>query len=356
MAAFHCYVDLLRSRRNRWQWVICQLNFLPGCLPATVQTVLDWTVQTYDVTYGRVVKRVPNENWEHTHRMIQFLRVSARPLLVDELSEILSIDYDTGTTPKYEAIWHPETPEGDIFIVCHNLVVTDWINGVKYVQFAHVSVPEFFYSQRILWEVVPDRVRRYHCNIQDSHWVAMQTCIASLLHFDDNLKPPLDKETVKIFTMADYAARYWLEHAKYGNVADREDIRLGIERLFAQETTFAAWVWLHDIDNPTRESMPTESPEKPAAPAIYYAVLCGFPNIVKYLAEKFPKSVNEKGGNYGTPLHAAAAKGYFDVVQVLLEGGADTGAWDSNHRTASQVALGSGQYTIAQLLAQHRAN
>lgn len=356
MTASHWYIELLTSWRNRYQWVVCQLQFLPSCLPATVQTVLDWTEPTYDITYGRVVKRVPNENWEHTHRMIQFLRVATRPLLVDELSEILTIDYDTGTTPKYEAIWHPETPESDIYIVCHNLVTTPWINGIKYVQFAHVSVPEFFYSERVLWEVVPERVKRYHCNIEDSHWVAVQTCIAPLLHFDENLKPPLDRENIKIFTMADYAARYWFHHAQHGNVADREDIRLGIERLFAQEYTFAAWVWLHDIDNPTRESMPTEKPEKPAAPPIYYAVLCELPNIVKYLAEKFPESVNSKGGKYGTPLHAAAAKGNFDIVQVLLESGADTTAWDSDHRTASQVALGSGEYIIAQLLAQHRVN
>ena len=303
-----------------------------------------------------MVKRVPNENWEHTHRMIQFLRVSARPLLVDELSEVLSIDYDTGTTPKYEAIWHPETAEKDLFTVCHNLVVTDWINGIKYVQFAHVSVPEFFYSERIKWDVVPERVKRYHCNMEDSHWVAMQTCIAPLLHFDDKLPKPLDRETVQIFTMANYAAEHWVEHARYGNVAEREDIRLGIERLFAQKETFAAWVWLHDIDNPGRGSMPTERPEKPAAPPIYYAALCGLPRLVEYLANQFPDSVNGAGGRLGTPLHAATVKGYLDVVQVLVEYGADTAAWDREHRTPSQVAMANGRYIIAQLLAQHRAN
>jgi hypothetical protein len=311
--------------------------------------------RTYDITYGRIVKRVPNENWEHTHRMIQFLRVSARPLLVDELSEILTIDYDTGTTPKYEAIWHPETPEADIYTVCHNLVRTDWVNGVKWVQFGHVSVPEFFYSERIVADVVPDRVRRYLCNIEDSHWVATQTCIAPLLHFDDKLPKPLTRETVKIFTMSNYAAKYWLHHARYGNVAEREDIKLGIQRLFAQEITFAAWVWLHDIDNPERPPMPTERPEKPAASPLYYSALCGIPSLVEYLADKFPGSVNSTGGVYGTPLHAATAKGYFEVVQVLLQHGADTTAWDRNHRTPSQVAVASGQYIIAQLLDQHRA-
>ncbi|KAH9953744.1 hypothetical protein BC827DRAFT_108662 [Russula dissimulans] len=347
---------LSQKAAGAWQWVMCQLKFLPSCLPATVQTVLDWTDHTYDVTYGRVVKRVPNENWEHTHRMIQLLRVSVRPLLIDELSEILTIDYDTGTTPKYEAIWHPETPQQDIFTVCHNLVTTDWINGLKYVQFAHISVPEFFYSDRILYDVVPDRVRRFRCNIEESHWVATQTCIAALLHFDDKLPKPLDRESVKLFTIASYAAEHWLYHARSTNVANREDIRLGIQRLFAQEKTLAAWVWLHDIDNPGRGSMITERPEKPAASPMYYAALSGIPGVVKYLAEKYPDVVNSTGGVLGTPLHAASAKGHFDVVQDLLESGADPASWDYDRRTPSQVALANGHYAIGQLLAQHRAN
>jgi len=338
---------------------MCQLKFLPSCLPATVQTVLDWTVSTdgstYDVTYGRVVKRVPNENWEHTHRMIQLLRVSVRPLLIDELSEILTIDYDTGTTTKYEAIWHPETPQQDIFTVCHNLVTTHWINGLKYVQFAHVSVPEFFYSERVVWDAVPDRVKRFHCNIEDSHWVATQTCIAALLHFDDKLPKPLDRESVKIFTMADYAAKHWLHHARYGNVAHREDMRLGIQRIFAQESTLAAWVWLHDVDHPERGSMVTERPEKPAASPMYYAALCGIQGIVPYLAEKFPEILNSPGGVFGTPLHAAAAKGHIDVVRDLLESGADPVLWDHNHRTPLQVASANGHSNIVQLLVQHGA-
>jgi len=332
---------------------MCQLKFLPSCLPATVQTVLEWTDPTYDVTYGRVVKRVPNENWEHTHRMIQFLRVSVRPLLIDELSEILTIDYDTGTTPKYEAIWHPETPQADIFTVCHNLVTTHWINGLKYVQFAHVSVPEFFYSERVVYDAVPDRVRRFTCNIEDSHWVATQTCIASLLHFDDKLPKQLDRESVKIFTMADYAAKHWLHHARYGNVAQREDIKLGIRRIFAQESTLAAWVWLHDIENPGRGSMVTERPEKPAASPMYYAALSGIQGVVQYLAEKYPELLNSTGGVFGTPLHAAAAKGHYDVVQDLLETGADPVSWDYDRQTPSQVALANGHHNIVQLLAKH---
>jgi hypothetical protein len=275
---------------------------------------------------------------------------------VDELSEILTIDYDTGTTPKYEQIWHPETPEADIFTVCHNLVTTDWVNGIKWVQYAHVSVPDFFYSDRVVADIVPDRVRRYECHIDPSHWVALQTCIAPLLHLDDKLPKPLDRQTVKPFTMVNYAAKYWMLHARHGKAAEEPGVKLGIQRLFTQESTFAAWVWLYDMDNPERPPMPTERPEKPVASPMYYATLCGIPGLVEYLAEQSPGSVNSTGGVYGTPLHAATVKGYFEVVQILLQHGADTTAWDSNHRTPTQVAVANGQYVIAQLLDQHRAS
>jgi hypothetical protein len=111
------------------------------------------------------------------------------------------------------------------------------------------------------------------------------------------------RPSVKKFTMSNYAAEHWLHHARFEDTATREDVRLGIERLFAQETTFAAWLWLYDMDNPTRGSMITEHPEQPAACPLYYAALCGLPMLVKYLAEKFPDTVNNQGGAYGTPLH-----------------------------------------------------
>jgi hypothetical protein len=335
---------------------MCQLDILPTCLPATVQSVLEHFNPSQDATYGRVMQRVPNENWEHAHRMFQFLAASVRPLLVDELSEILSIDYDTGTTPKYEAIWHPETPAADIFTVCHNLVAVEIISGVPIVEFAHVSVPNWLLSDRILAEYVTDKVRRYHINIQDSHWVAAQTCISSLLHFDDKLPMPLNRDTVKIFTMANYAAQHWVHHARFGNVAEREDIRLGIERIFDQELTFNAWIWIHDIDNPERESMPTESPTKPGPSPFYYAALSGFPSLLTHLALKDPEAVNATGGSFCTPLHAAAAKGNLAAVQVLIELGAETTTTNDRDQTPSQVALASGQYAVAQLLEQYDVN
>ncbi|KAI0291491.1 hypothetical protein B0F90DRAFT_1776768 [Multifurca ochricompacta] len=349
---------LSEKAAGSWQWIICQIKILPGCLPATVQRVLERMDPSLDGTYARVMQRVPNENWEHAHRMFQFLAASVRPLLVDELSEILTIDYDTGTTPKYEAIWHPETPDADIFTVCHNLVTIDNINGVPTVQFAHVTVPDWLFSERILAAHDQVKIPRYRINLEDSHAVSALTCISSLLHFDEKLPVALNRESVKIFTMANYAAEHWVHHTQYGKVAEREEVRLGLERLFNPDLPiFKAWIWLYDIDNPERGTMPTESPETPAASSLYYAALCGFPRLVEHLAEKRPDDISVVGGAFGSPLHAAAARGHLGVVEVLLQLGAlKKTNWDDQYRTPTQVALAYGHNKIAELLDQRGKN
>ena len=273
---------------DRWQWVESQLTILPDCLPATVQRVLERMNPRFHITYGRIMQRIPNENWEHAHRIFQLLAVCVRPLLVDELSEVLTIDYDRGddVTPKYEAIWHPETPDKDIFTVCRHTVRIEEINGAQIVKYVHVSVAEWLFSKEIL--LVPeslDRVPRYQISVKESHYVAALTCIAPILHFNDKFDWPLNREKVKIFTMVEYAAENLIYHIQQGENALYRDIDVGLRRLFdPQRPIFKAWLWLHDIDNPTRGRMVTDSPQDPPASTLYYAALCGFPRLVQHLA------------------------------------------------------------------------
>jgi hypothetical protein len=245
------------------------------------------------------MQRIPNENWEHTHRMFQFLAVCVRPLLVDELSEVLTIDYDRGddVTPKYEAIWHPETPDKDIFTVCRHTVKIDNIHEVPIVKFAHVSVADWLFSDEIL--LVPeslDRVPRYQINIKESHYVAALTCIAPILHFNDKFPGPLNRETVKIFTMVEYAAENLIYHIREGDVSLYRDVDVGLRRLFdPKRPIFRAWLWLYDMDNPTRGKMVTESPEEELpASTLYYAALCGFPRLVQHLANLYYPEYRDK--------------------------------------------------------------
>ena len=107
--------------------------------------------------------------------------------------------------------------------------------------------------------------------------------------------------------LAIYAARYWVDHSKFGSVSP--SIQDLMERLSDPgEPHFATWVWLYDMDRPWKGHMVTARPMRPTAAPLYYATLYGFRNLVEYLSTTYSGDVNARGGSYCTPLHAALAK------------------------------------------------
>jgi hypothetical protein len=60
-------------------------------------------------------------------------------------------------------------------------------------------------------------------------------------------------------------------------------VQVAMEQLFDPDKPhFSAWVWIYDIDDPWRGSMPTICPERPEAAPLYYAVLCGFRDLIEH--------------------------------------------------------------------------
>ncbi|EMD33429.1 hypothetical protein CERSUDRAFT_126167 [Gelatoporia subvermispora B] len=123
-----------------FRWVFCQLEMLRGCHPATIRKVLDDLPKTLDETYRRVLQTLDTPGWEYTHRLFECLIVCARPLRVDELADVLAIDFDSGPIPQFVTDWRPSDPKSDILSFCSSMIVIDSETGT--VQFAHFSVQE----------------------------------------------------------------------------------------------------------------------------------------------------------------------------------------------------------------------
>jgi hypothetical protein len=89
-------------------------------------------------------KKLPKANRVHTHRLLQCLAVGVRPLHVQELAEVLAIDFSVGKgIPKlYENLrWQDQ--EQAVLTACSSLIdVIDFRNS-RMVQFSHYSVKEF---------------------------------------------------------------------------------------------------------------------------------------------------------------------------------------------------------------------
>jgi hypothetical protein len=297
--------------------VYCQLEVLRHCFPSSVQRILEELPESLDETYERILKEIRKPNQGHAHRLLQCLVAAVRPLEVKELAEVLAFDFKAEGIPKLNPGWRWEDQEEAVMSACSSLVMIVKDGDSRVVQFSHFSVKEFLTADRLA-EPIRD-VSRYHIQPEAAHTILVRACLGVLLQLDDRI----DRDSVKSFPLAQYAAQYWASHARVEDVSSR--IRDGMESLFdADGPHFATWLWIYNEDwwGPIR-SMSTVCPEKPEAVPLYYAAMLGFRDLAEHLIAEYPEHVNAWGGSESTPLHVAASAGRSDILSLLIEHGAD---------------------------------
>src|SRR5712691_5774812 len=133
----------------RFRWVFCQLELLRQCLPASVRRILAELPESLDETYERILQEIPKSNRAHAHRLLQCLTVAVRPLRVEELAEVLAVDFDaTGGIPRLNEDLRWEDQEQAVLSACSSLIAVVWEYDSRVVQFSHFSVKEFLTSPR----------------------------------------------------------------------------------------------------------------------------------------------------------------------------------------------------------------
>ena len=249
---------------------------------------------------------------QYAQRLFQCLAVSIRPLRVEELADILAVRFDEGELPKFNPDWRLGNAEEATLSVCSNLISVVDVDGSQIVQFSHFSVKEFLTSNRLATAM--EDLSGYHIVPHSAHTILAQASLSVLLELDDHV----DKDSIKNFPLSGYAAQHWVDHGQFEGVSSA--IQVSMEHLFNPENTqFSAWVWIYDIDDPWRGEMPTRYPERPQAAPLYYAVLCGFRQLIEHLITSYPGTINTRGGYYETPLLAAFIKEDIDITLSLLQ-------------------------------------
>jgi hypothetical protein len=295
----------------RFRWVFCQLETLRRSVNRNLRGILEKLPKTLDETYERVLKEINKDDTEHARRLLHCLTVAIRPLRAEELAEILAFDFDDleGGIPKFRADWQSKDQEGAVLFTCSSLISVvdsklDDFGKCRVVQFSHFSVKEFLLSDRLATSA--GDVSRYHILPGPAHTILAQASLGFLLH----LVTPTDEETGKRFPLARYAAEHWVEHAQFGDVASH--VKDGIWSLFDPDKRhLAAWVGIYNIDYRSRS---TPNP-------LYYAVLCGFRDIVERLVISHPQLINTASGRFDFPILAALSKKHIPVAEFLIRHG-----------------------------------
>ena len=330
----------------------CQLETLRQCLPPSVRRTLDELPDTLDETYEQVLKNIKKVNREHAIRLLHCLTVAIRPLGVEELAEVLAVDFEAaeqGGIPKLNPDWRWADQHQAVLSTCSSLIMIvddPWHSQV--VQFSHFSVKEYLTSDRLA--NASREVSCYHILPESAHTILAQACLGVLLRLNDHV----DEENVGEIPLANYAAEHWDDHARFKDVSSR--VQDTVEVLFdADKPHHASCLQLHWADRVgiwgpfMDDDMPRESP-------LYNASFYGFYDLVKHLAVKHPEHVNAKGGPLVSPLGAALYRKHFEVAELLHEHGADVNVRSPKGWTLLHVVSRGGLVDTARWLLNHGAD
>jgi hypothetical protein len=304
--------------------VVCQLETLRRAVQPDVRRILEKLPRTLDETYEHVLKNIDKNGQKHARHLLHCIAVSVRPLCVEELAEILAFDLDTagGSIPKFRPDRRPSNTEGALLSMFSSLIAIVDNRGSRVVQFSHLSAKEFLTSKYL--SSSSESLSLYHILPVRAHAILTQLCLGLLLQLNDCN----DNQTVNRSPLAEYAARYWVTHAKFEDVASF--VEDGMQSLFdLDKPHFASWIGLYDMDAKSEERAPwvVRSP-------LYYSALCGLYDLVRHITIKHPDHVNAIGGSYGFPLVAALSRNHFPVAELLLELGGELDIRDTRKQTA----------------------
>jgi ankyrin repeat protein len=331
--------------------VYCQLERLRHCLPPSVRGILDDLPDTLDETYERVLKDFNKANERHAIRLLHCLAVAIRPLRVEELAEVLAVDFDAaqqGGIPKLNPNWRWADRHQAVLSTCSSLIMIVDDGDSQVVQFSHFSVKEYLTSDRLA--NASRDVSCYHIFSESAHTVLAQACLGVLLRLDDHV----GQENLGDTPLTNYAAIYWTNHAQFKDVPSR--VQDTVEVLFdADKPHHAAFLQLNPFNKGapwrpfTEAGMPRGSP-------LYHASFYGFYDLAKHLAVKHPEHVNARGGPFVSPLWAALFTRQFDVAELLHEHGADVNVRGNSEGMLLHVASRDGLVDRARWLLNRGAD
>jgi hypothetical protein len=295
------------------------MDVLRTCInPAKIVQALKSLPKTLDETYERVLLSIPTDRSKDALRILQWLVFSARPLRIDEVAELLVADPER--SPEFDLERRPFDPE-EIASYCGSLVTIQ--TSTKEIRLAHYSVQEFLVSGRLT-----SGCEIYKIIKQPANDSIAKTCLAYLMGAFESSLPVMPSELL----LAEYAARYWIEHAKAAEDTYINDIDYRIVRFLECELARSNWIQLYDPEEPWKGPK-KEDEVRVVNPPLYCASLAGLQGPVKILLDN-GADVNVQSGGRGSALRAASSGG----VQLLLDNGADVNEQSGGHGNALHAA------------------
>ncbi|KAJ5091889.1 hypothetical protein NUU61_006759 [Penicillium alfredii] len=348
---------LAERARGVFRYVECQFKEIRRCArnKESLLQCLNSLPPDLDRTYERMLCSIEDSCIDDARRILTLLCFSARPLTVDELVHGHAVNLEKLSFEREDRLLDPDSP----FEICPGLIdIVPVDDSTTTLRIAHFSVQEYLQSDQIRGQ----KASMYSLQPEPSHNELAQTCLVYLL--DPELSSnDLDDEVIEEFPLAPYAAMFWYHHYLKSGAAATETEDLVVKLFRDQQESFRTWIRLHDLDRSWEKRVQFKRAPDTIASPVYYASLLG---LTKTLSEiigigadngVLTHLINTLGGEYNTPLQAAALQGDEKIVQMLLDQGADVNAAEGGYwGSALRAASAGGHEKVVQMLLDQGAD
>ena len=305
-----------------------------------LKATLDGVPPTLEQTYCNLLIGIPKEDRPFVRNALIWLAFSVRSLGFDELCEALIIDEDSGHVDEDARLLQPM----DLLKICSSLI--SYNANRRTVVLAHSSVLTYLQSEQIK----ASEAREFFVDTSAIHNVLLRRCLIYLCSptFRTGYCQTQDElnQRWEEWPFLDYCVEAWPIHARYINMDD--STRKILLRFFETSAyprcgNFGAWVQAY---------LPFANMNIENSTPLYYAARFNLNSIVRLILQvQGPATLEARGGRRGsTPLHVACYSASWEVIQTLVEAGANAGEVNEMGETGLRWAATRGSEEMVRLL------
>ncbi|KAI1276041.1 ankyrin repeat protein [Xylaria sp. FL0933] len=325
---------LMTHADGTFLWVGFVANELKGRSWLKANDILRGVPKGLGGIYRRLLEQV--EDKERLVPILQWVVLAARPMTVDELAVAAEIKASDTLTPA-EVL-------RDRLASCGLLIKIDG----DVVNLVHESAREFFQSD----QVNTDGIKAFHMN-RTAHRTLMRTCLGLI---EGSYKSPGSISNASLHnTLLTYASIYWPEHFRHAFNQAEAQSEFSRQFFQAESAVREDW-WTFYWQREQAGGTP------PSFTLLHLAAYFGNVAWAKMLLEHnasngipLRRYTSRKDSFGRTPLFWAATRGHRDVVELLLDHGANINSKDRGKMTALHVAVTGEHKDVVSLLLDRSA-
>jgi ankyrin repeat protein len=302
-----------------------------------------------DAAYERILGRVPSNQVHTVRKILQIIVGARRPLTTHEMAMALGIALSPRSQTAAEAGINSAILAKRIRQLCGLFV---FINNSK-IYLIHQTARKFLING-----VFSNPKSIYAFEQTDAEKLMSQVCIRYLLM--DDVGQSERRTDTDNQSLLEYSSLHWPDHVRNISLAQQQEIDDLLHHIYdTAKHHFAVWfpIFWGTMTNTGPLSFSAYILSKvPHMNPIHLAAFNGHTHMVRKLLAGNEKNINKGDGTGSNALMWASMNGYKEVVELLLEHGADVNAQGGKYGNALQAASFQGHEMIMQMLLEHGAD